>query len=119
MLVRPARFERATSCSGGKRSIQLSYGRIFYVYCRLRTFERQLMLSFGPLSHQPEQAAGGTGFLRDSPVSPAESARALDAGPVERKRGFDGKGTGFTPAHKSGQGRGARAMRCGKRPQFF
>jgi hypothetical protein len=25
-LVGPARFERATSCSGGKRSIQLSYG---------------------------------------------------------------------------------------------
>ncbi len=64
-LVRPARFERATSCSGGKHSIQLSYGRIFYAYCRLRAFERQLMLSFGPLSNQPEQVAGGTGFLGD------------------------------------------------------
>ena len=53
-LVRPARFERATSCSGGKHSIQLSYGRIFYAHCRLLTFERQLMLSFGPLSNQPE-----------------------------------------------------------------
>ena len=27
-MVRPARLERATSCSGGMRSIQLSYGRI-------------------------------------------------------------------------------------------
>ena len=26
--VGPARLERATSCSGGKRSIQLSYGRV-------------------------------------------------------------------------------------------
>ena len=40
-MVRPARFERATSCSGGKHSIQLSYGRIYCAYCRLRGFERQ------------------------------------------------------------------------------
>ncbi len=26
-VVRPGRFELPTSCSGGKRSIQLSYGR--------------------------------------------------------------------------------------------
>ncbi len=89
-MVRPARFERATSCSGGKHSIQLSYGRIYYAYCRPRAFERQLTLSCGPLSNQPEQVVGGTGFLRDSPASPAELACASDATPVERKLGFDG-----------------------------
>ena len=30
MLARPARFERAALCSGGIRSIQVSYGRLSY-----------------------------------------------------------------------------------------
>ncbi|SPF42731.1 hypothetical protein SBA4_2970021 [Candidatus Sulfopaludibacter sp. SbA4] len=29
-MVRPGRFERPTFCSGGKRSIQLSYGRTLW-----------------------------------------------------------------------------------------
>ena len=29
-VVRPGRFERPTFCSGGKRSIQLSYGRTLH-----------------------------------------------------------------------------------------
>ena len=32
VLVRPGRFERPTFCSGGKRSIQLSYGRMVAVF---------------------------------------------------------------------------------------
>jgi hypothetical protein len=36
--VGPARFERATSCSGGKRSIQLSYGPLVQLtYSRRRS----------------------------------------------------------------------------------
>jgi hypothetical protein len=31
-LVRPERFELPTCCSGGNRSIQLSYGRVTTVY---------------------------------------------------------------------------------------
>jgi hypothetical protein len=31
-MVRPERFELPTYCSGGNRSIQLSYGRVREVY---------------------------------------------------------------------------------------
>jgi len=77
------------------------------------------MLSFGPLSNQPEQLVGATGFLRDSPASPVELACASDATPVERKLASMGKGSGFNPAYKPAQSRAARAKRCGKRRQFF
>jgi hypothetical protein len=30
-MVRPERFELPTYCSGGNRSIQLSYGRVIFI----------------------------------------------------------------------------------------
>ena len=34
-MVRPERFELPTYCSGGNRSIQLSYGRAQFIILRL------------------------------------------------------------------------------------
>ena len=61
-MVRPERFELPTCCSGGNRSIQLSYGRIAPDYTSCAREGRKYHDSRGPVVLRYLQCAAG--FVR-------------------------------------------------------
>ena len=86
-MVRPERFELPTYCSGGNRSIQLSYGRapIPTVYMQTATpsigslahsFERRVQLALRLQKKLPAIAASTT-LSAASPTSATTTSSAL------------------------------------------
>ena len=70
LLVRPERFELPTCCSGGNRSIQLSYGRaVTTVYMGGRTGGNAgaLLAFFGSVSRLTSGRAGAPNCGRRDP----------------------------------------------------
>ena len=84
LLVRPERFELPTCCSGGNRSIQLSYGRaVTTVYMGGRTGGNAgaLLVFFGSVSRgSPAVALAPRTAAAAIPATTA-SATALSFGP--------------------------------------
>ena len=82
LLVRPERFELPTCCSGGNRSIQLSYGRaVTTVYMGGRTSGNAgaLLAFFDPSSGSPAVALAPRTAAAAIPATTA-SATALSFG---------------------------------------